>query len=95
MQASSSEEDLFVIEVIMPPVPPILPKILLVMALSNSENDFLPVSVVVRLACNTLAQSVLIIAKEAEPIWPVVLIKKKDWPNKKVVKSTLYRELAS
>jgi hypothetical protein len=82
-------------EVIMPPAPPILPKTPLVMALSNSKNAFLSITVVVRLACGTLTKSVLIIAKEAEPIWPVVLIKKKDWPNKKAVKSDLFRELAS
>lgn len=94
-QACSGDEELLVTKVVIPPVSLILPRTPPAPVPPNNDNAFLPITVVVRLACGTLTESVLIIALKQEPIWRVILIKKKDWSNKKAVKSTLHRELAS
>jgi hypothetical protein len=59
------------------------------------DNSHILVTVVVRLACGLSTESVLIVVREANPAWPVLLVKKKDWSNKKVVKIALYKELAA
>jgi hypothetical protein len=91
---SCSDEDMVVTKVTMPPVASLLPKTPHVEAMSTSDSAFLPVIVVVRLTCGTLTESVLIVFKDTIPMWPTLLVKKRDWVNKRVVKIALHKELA-
>jgi hypothetical protein len=93
-QPSSSKEDLVVTSVVRPGVStansfsplanPTLP-----------VNPYIAVTVVVRLACGLSSESGLIVIHDSRPSWPVLLVKKADWANKKLVKITLHKELAS
>jgi hypothetical protein len=62
---------------------------------TTSGSAHLTVTMVVRLAFGLSMESALIVMKEARPTWPVLLVKKSDWTNLKVVKITLYKELAT
>jgi hypothetical protein len=59
------------------------------------SNIFIKVMVVVRLACGQPTESILVVAREGGPVWPVLLVRKTDWTNLKLVKVALHKELAS
>jgi hypothetical protein len=88
--ASCSDKDMVVTKVTMPPAPSLLPTTPPVAALSTSDSAFLPVTVVVKLACGTPTESMLLIFKDATPTWPVLLVKRRDWVNRRAVKITLH-----
>jgi hypothetical protein len=60
-----------------------------------SENAHIAVTVVVRLACGQSIESGLIVIRESSPAWPVLLVKKSEWANKKAVKIAPHKEMAS
>jgi hypothetical protein len=91
----SSEDDTIVTKVTTPSTPPFLPRTPPTAIISTMEKAFLPVTVVMRLACGTPMESVLLILKDTELTWPVLLVRKKEWTNKRAVKIALHKELAS
>ena len=93
---SYSEEDLVVRSVLLPP-PPTLGRPPLPTAMVTKDNSHIPVIVMVQLACGLSTESILIVIREANLTWLVLLVKKKDWSNKKAIKIALYnyKELAA
>ena len=59
------------------------------------NNSFIKVTMVVRLAYGQPIESVLVVVQEEGLEWLVLLVRKADWANMRVVKVAFHKELAS
>jgi hypothetical protein len=92
---SSSQEDTVVTNMVLPRMLSSTSQPAQSGTMPPPNNIFIKITVVVRLACGQTSESVLTVARETGPEWPVLLVKKMDWTNMRTIKAMLHKELAS